>query len=91
MFRLLRISTLTLPALAVMGLAAGLTGCHEEWMECQTRCAAEPDTGPCDAAFIRYYFDQDLGECREFLWGGCDGTVPFETLEECKDCGCEGL
>lgn len=68
-----------------------LTACHEEWMECQTRCAAEPDTGPCDAAFVRYYFDQDVDECREFLWGGCDGTVPFETLEECKECGCEGL
>lgn len=53
------------------------------------KCFLEPETGPCDAAFIRYYFDQEEGKCKEFTWGGCDGVVPFETLEECEnDCGC---
>lgn len=48
--------------------------------------ALEPDPGPCRAAIIKYYFDQNEGECKEFIWGGCDGVVPFETLEDCKSC-----
>ncbi|MBA4146415.1 MAG: proteinase inhibitor I4 serpin, partial [Cytophaga sp.] len=27
-------------------------------------------------------------KCKEFIWGGCGGVVPFETLEECKG-GCQ--
>lgn len=65
-----------------------LTGCHQEWMECQTRCDTNPEVGPCDAAFPRFYFDHDENKCKEFLWGGCEGVVPFETLEECEECGC---
>ncbi len=49
-------------------------------------CDLEPDVGPCDAAFPRYYFDQETQECKEFIWGGCEGTVPFETMEECRIC-----
>ncbi|MEO5730297.1 MAG: BPTI/Kunitz-type proteinase inhibitor domain-containing protein, partial [Byssovorax sp.] len=22
--------------------------------------------------------------CRDFIWGGCGGTVPFETRRECR-------
>ncbi|MAP02831.1 MAG: hypothetical protein CMF85_03365 [Candidatus Marinimicrobia bacterium] len=47
-----------------------------------------PDPGLCQAAFPRFYFNQETQKCAQFLWGGCGGTVPFETLEECKDaCG----
>ncbi|MEM1258559.1 MAG: BPTI/Kunitz domain-containing protein [Bacteroidota bacterium] len=49
-------------------------------------CDLEPDVGPCDAAFPRYYFDKETQECKEFIWGGCDGTVPFETMEACREC-----
>lgn len=52
-------------------------------------CALVPDAGPCEAAFTRYYYDAGTGECKEFIWGGCGGTVPFETLEECEACDCK--
>ena len=48
------------------------------------KCKLEPETGPCKALFTRYYFDQQEGICKEFIWGGCQGVVPFETLNECK-------
>jgi hypothetical protein len=32
----------------------------------------------------RYYFDNKEGKCKEFLWGGCDGTVPFDSLDVCE-------
>jgi len=51
-------------------------------------CDLEPDSGGCFSLNSRYYFDKAEGKCKEFIWGGCNGTVPFETLEECKDCEC---
>ena len=51
-------------------------------------CSLEPNVGPCNAAFVRYYFDTAEGKCKEFTWGGCAGVVPFETLEECQACDC---
>ena len=50
-------------------------------------CYLIPDPGVFLAAIPRYYYDQDSGNCKEFLWGGCGGVVPFETMEECKS-GC---
>lgn len=49
-----------------------------------TKCILKPETGPCKALFKRYYFNPKHGECASFIWGGCGGVVPFETLEECK-------
>jgi hypothetical protein len=56
--------------------------------ECQAACgpdpcALEPDTGPCDGAFARYYLDPASGRCKSFSWGGCAGVVPFEQAGEC--------
>jgi agmatine/peptidylarginine deiminase len=48
-------------------------------------CGAEPDPGMCLAAIPAYYFNQVSGSCEEFTWGGCGGTVPFETLQECEN------
>ncbi len=53
-----------------------------------SNCDLEYDSGSCKAYFPKYYFDKDEGKCKEFIWGGCEGTVPFESLEECKDCEC---
>ncbi len=50
------------------------------------RCELPPDSGPCEAAIPKYYFDQEEQKCKEFLWGGCEGLIPFDTLEECKEC-----
>ncbi|NKI31718.1 proteinase inhibitor I4 serpin [Muricauda sp. DJ-13] len=49
-------------------------------------CELEPEPGPCFAAIRRFYFDEVDQECKEFIWGGCGGTVPFETLDECLLC-----
>ena len=51
-------------------------------------CTLEPNPGPCLGFFIRYYFDSSENACREFVWGGCGGVVPFESLDECLDCNC---
>ncbi len=53
-----------------------------------SNCQLEPEVGPCDAAFPRYYYDQQAKECKQFIWGGCEGVVPFDTLEECERCLC---
>jgi len=53
-------------------------------------CNLEPDPGFCKAAMPRYYFDKEEGKCKEFIWGGCGGTVPFDSLDVCKGT-CEGL
>jgi len=50
-------------------------------------CTMAPDPGDCEAAIIRFYWDEAEQTCKEFTWGGC-GDFPFETLEECQNCGC---
>ena len=46
-------------------------------------CYQKPESGRCRAAITRYYFEPDEVRCKAFIWGGCDGVVPFETAEEC--------
>ncbi len=48
------------------------------------RCQQKPDSGQCRAAFQRFYFDQTTQQCQVFLWGGCKGSVPFDSLSECQ-------
>lgn len=47
-------------------------------------CQMKPESGRCRAAIERYYYDQQWQECRAFIWGGCDGVVPFDSLESCQ-------
>ena len=47
-------------------------------------CNSIPNPGICFAAIQIYYFNQNTGLCEESIWGGCDGLVPFWTLEECQ-------
>ncbi|MFH1408686.1 MAG: BPTI/Kunitz domain-containing protein [Nanoarchaeota archaeon] len=49
----------------------------------RTRCSLAPDPGPCKAAMERFYYNGR--RCTTFTWGGCDGMVPFETLESCLE------
>jgi hypothetical protein len=51
-------------------------------------CSLAPEPGPCEAIFTKYYFDKEAKKCKEFSWGGCDGVVPFETLEAFWECEC---
>jgi hypothetical protein len=53
------------------------------------QCKKVPERGPCKALFERYHFDAATKSCKAFDWGGCDGVVPFETLEDCRKT-CEG-
>lgn len=60
-----------------------------EWALAQEDpCTLLPDPGPCEAAIPAWYFDQEFGACTQFSWGGCAGTVPFETLEDCLAADC---
>lgn len=47
------------------------------------RCDIKPQTGQCRAAFTKYYFNPNTQRCEQFIWGGCNGSVPFENLESC--------
>jgi hypothetical protein len=47
------------------------------------RCTLQPDPGPCKGLFEKFYFDMSQGICKTFFYGGCQGTVPFDTREEC--------
>lgn len=64
------------------------SGCHPDCLECFVECRLEPQSGMCLAAIPKYYFNWETHQCEQFLWGGCHGVVPFETLEECEACGC---
>jgi len=54
-----------------------------------SRCSLVPDSGSCLAYFPKYYYDSEAQACKTFIWGGCNGTIPFETLEECEQCLCQ--
>ncbi|MCB9553322.1 MAG: hypothetical protein H6705_15865 [Myxococcales bacterium] len=48
-------------------------------------CALPPESGDCDGAFPRWYFNDDSGQCEEFVYGGCGGNGNnFETREACE-------
>ncbi|MBA4389934.1 MAG: proteinase inhibitor I4 serpin [Syntrophus sp. (in: bacteria)] len=47
------------------------------------RCGLKPESGSCKAIFDKYYFDAGTNTCKTFIYGGCDGVVPFDTQEEC--------
>ncbi|KAL3052236.1 hypothetical protein OYC64_004895 [Pagothenia borchgrevinki] len=40
----------------------------------QDPCAAAPVVGPCKGTFPRWYYDHNGGECKHFLYGGCQGN-----------------
>ena len=44
-----------------------------------------PVTGPCRAAFPRWYYNIDSHKCEQFIYGGCNGTKNnFDTKAECE-------
>ncbi|XP_038216629.1 inter-alpha-trypsin inhibitor-like [Zerene cesonia] len=49
-------------------------------------CFLRPDTGPCRADIIQWYYDVRQSKCYRFFWGGCQGNGNrFETQEQCYE------
>jgi len=66
------------------------SGCKNNDCFQERACNASPDPGNCHALFTRFFFNPETGQCEEFFWGGCEGTVPFETLIACEQaCTCQ--
>lgn len=65
------------------------SNCTKQNEECLTKCSQVGVAGSCKALIKKYYYDKTEKKCKEFIWGGCHGVVPFQTLEECQSCGCK--
>lgn len=47
-------------------------------------CLYPPESGPCKAYFVRYYYDDIAGKCENFVYGGCGGNENnFEDFSSC--------
>ena len=48
-------------------------------------CRLREEPGPCRAAFPRFFFDTNTGQCRLFIYGGCQGNKNnFRSLQACR-------
>jgi hypothetical protein len=67
----------------VVGGSAGAAGATADYSSLPS-CLQPPESGPCNAAFMRYAFDLGTLSCQPFLYGGCGGNENnFATLEAC--------
>ncbi|XP_046855552.1 kunitz-type protease inhibitor PcKuz1-like [Xenia sp. Carnegie-2017] len=49
-------------------------------------CLELKKTGPCRAAFQRYYYNSEDNECEKFIYGGCqENGNNFKTKRECEE------
>ncbi|MEZ4450909.1 MAG: BPTI/Kunitz domain-containing protein [Nannocystaceae bacterium] len=64
--------------------ATGTTDEPETTGASDDRCQQVPEGGSCDAAFEKWAFDPVSGRCYSWIYGGCDGVVPFDDLETCQ-------
>ncbi|KAJ8737715.1 hypothetical protein PYW08_000310 [Mythimna loreyi] len=50
------------------------------------RCLLRPDTGPCRADILAFYYDGKQQKCYKFFYGGCQGNGNnFRTRRECLE------
>ena len=48
-------------------------------------CLEQPDSGPCEAATARWFYDPLAKECKGFTYGGCEGNRNnFQDKESCE-------
>ncbi|KAH6926582.1 hypothetical protein HPB50_019823 [Hyalomma asiaticum] len=51
----------------------------------EAKCLARPETGPCMAHTFLWAYNATLGECKTFIYGGCDGTEnKYPTKHMCE-------
>lgn len=52
-------------------------------------CTKLPERGACTSDKIFYHYDEKIGACKMFLYGGCGGNLNrFESQQECEEfCG----
>ncbi|NXD18212.1 SPIT2 inhibitor, partial [Nothocercus nigrocapillus] len=48
--------------------------CQESCAPGAESCLAPRATGPCRAAFARWYYSAAEGACKRFVYGGCRGN-----------------
>ena len=52
---------------------------------CVDVCALSYNTGPCKGAFDSWFYNSAVGECLQFVYGGCEGNGNrFETKDACE-------
>ena len=47
-------------------------------------CYIAPEVGPCEGICPTFYFNQETGECEEFITGCC-GVEAFDLMESCQE------
>ncbi|KAM9811603.1 kunitz-type protease inhibitor 2 [Syngnathus typhle] len=51
----------------------------------EEECLASPDSGPCRAAFPKFYYDPSTDSCQSFIYGGCLGNKNrYSSAEDCQ-------
>lgn len=71
-----------LPLLLALSVLPALSACSSA-PALPAACHAKPESGRCKASIMRYWYDDRVGTCKAFIWGGCGGSAPFEKLEDC--------
>lgn len=69
----------------ILLLITGFTACSTKEAKRDAKCYELPQSGMCKAMFSKYYFDQNEKKCKQFIWGGCGGNIPFHTVQECEE------
>ena len=56
-------------------------------------CNLPFETGMCKGLFYRFFYDPKDGNCKQFVYGGCQGNQNnFRTGDECvKACSANGV
>jgi hypothetical protein len=74
--------------LALLLVACGATPESSTGEQLHVSCLEKPDTGVCRAGKPAFYYDYPTDSCQRFVWGGCGGKVPFQSMDQCvKTCG----
>ncbi len=70
--------------LVTLGGCGGTTALNKN-EELPVSCLTKPDAGPGRAREQRFYYDYRDNRCKAFYYGGRQGRVPFQTLQDCHD------